>query len=285
MSKKINSNKKQKDYWTGPAGRVWVEGKNEKDNMLLPLGNALLNKIDFKSSMQVLEVGCGTGYIIEQISKKIGSDGNITGVDISETMILEAKRNLNNSNTINANCLVLDAENDYLGDCLYDLICSRFGVMFFKNPFKAFSNMNRALKNSAHINFVCWQDHKLNPWNSIPLRVVKNYIELPKIEKREPSPFAFSEKEYIYEILNSSNFKNVEIIDHEDIIELYKGLNLNDAVEDYLNNTPVFSEKYHLLSGNIKEKLYHDLLESLENYYKKDSLKFNSKTWIVSATK
>ena len=87
----MNSNIKQKEFWTGPAGKVWVEGKKEKDNMLLPLGNFLLKNIKFKSDMNILEIGCGTGYVMKQLRESIGDTGSVTGVDISQTMIKEAE--------------------------------------------------------------------------------------------------------------------------------------------------------------------------------------------------
>ena len=176
----MNSNIKQKEFWTGPAGKVWVEGKNEKDNMLLPLGNFLLKNIKFKSNMNILEIGCGTGYVMKQLRDSIGITGSVTGVDISQTMIKEAETYIKKNGLDNTDCKVLDAENDSLGESQYDLVCSRFGVMFFKNPFKAFENMYKALKNNSYIHFICWQDHKTNPWNSLPLRVVKKYIDYQK---------------------------------------------------------------------------------------------------------
>ena len=281
----MNSNKKQKEFWNGPAGKVWVEGKNEKDNMLLPLGNELLKRSNIISGMKVLEVGCGTGYIMGQLSKKVGKNGFVTGVDISQTMISEAERYLYNLGITNTTCQVLDVENDDLGKFKYDMIISRFGVMFFNNPIKAFKNLIHSLNDNSYIHFICWQNHKLNPWNSVPLRVVKKYIELPVIEERAPSPFAFADKDYIYEILNKSQYKNINIEGYGNLIELHKGFNLNDAVLDYLYKTPIFTEQYLKLSDNKKNKLFKDLLTELKKHHADDSFKFNSKTWIVSAQK
>ncbi|MBT34815.1 MAG: hypothetical protein CMP15_00970 [Rickettsiales bacterium] len=281
----MNSNIKQKEFWTGPAGKVWVEGKNEKDNMLLPLGNFLLKNIKFKSNMNILEIGCGTGYVMKQLRDSIGITGSVTGVDISQTMIKEAETYIKKNGLDNTCCKVLDAENDSLGESQYDLVCSRFGVMFFKNPFKAFENMYKALKNNSYIHFICWQDHKTNPWNSLPLRVVKKYIDLPKIEDKAPSPFAFANKEYIKEILVNANFTDINIIDHTDDIELFKGFELHAAINEFLNKTPVFTDQYNELSDKHKKALFNDLLLNLKNYYVSDALKFSSKTWVVSAKK
>ena len=41
-----NQNVKQKTFWSGKGGDVWVERQTELDITLEPLGNAALEKID-----------------------------------------------------------------------------------------------------------------------------------------------------------------------------------------------------------------------------------------------
>ena len=38
----------------------------------------------------------------------------------------------------------------------YDLLFSRFGVMFFSDPEAAFENLRKALKTTGRMVFVCW---------------------------------------------------------------------------------------------------------------------------------
>ena len=40
-------NKKQKDFWSGAGGDVWVDKQKEMDIMLNPLGNKAINNINF----------------------------------------------------------------------------------------------------------------------------------------------------------------------------------------------------------------------------------------------
>ena len=281
----MNTNIKQKEYWSGPAGKVWVEGKVEKDNMLLPLGNAALNRSNISDGMTALEVGCGTGYVMAQLSSKVGEFGKVYGVDISQTMINEAENYLKHLGIMNTECKVLDVENDPLDESFYDSVFSRFGVMFFSNPIKAFNNINKSLKKNAYITFICWQEQKLNPWNGIPLDIVKKYIELPILNERAPSPFAFASKDYTYNIIRDTNFKKIEINSHDENIELYKDLNLKDAIKEYLYKTPIFTKQFLAMSDKNKSKLFEDLQLKLKKYYHKKVLKFPSKTWIIRAQK
>ena len=65
----MNSNEKQKEYWTNSAGNLWVKDKSEKDNMLEPLGNYALSKFNIIKGMTVLDIGCGTGKTTTQRAK------------------------------------------------------------------------------------------------------------------------------------------------------------------------------------------------------------------------
>ena len=50
-----------------------------------------------------------------------------------------------------------------------DLIVSRFGVMFFDDPPRAFANLHRAMRKGGRLAFVCWQALHKNPWMSVPM--------------------------------------------------------------------------------------------------------------------
>lgn len=51
-----------------------------------------------------------------------------------------------------------------------DLLFSRFGMMFFAEPARAFANLRTALKPSGRLAFACWRKFNENPWLQVPLR-------------------------------------------------------------------------------------------------------------------
>jgi SAM-dependent methyltransferase len=58
----------------------------------------------------------------------------------------------------------------YLFETAFDLLFSRFGVMFFAEPARAFANLRTALKPSGRLAFPCWRKFNENPWLQVPLR-------------------------------------------------------------------------------------------------------------------
>ena len=281
----MNSNEEQKDYWTNSAGKLWVKDKVEKDNMLEPLGNYALSKFNIIEGMNVLDIGCGTGITTTQIAKKINNIGYVSGLDFSETMINEAIKYSEKLGIKNINFAVKDIQNEELKILEYDAAFSRFGVMFFSNPIMAFKNIYSALKKNGILTFICWQSQKENPWYNSGLEIVKKYIDVPLPKENSPGPFAYADKSYIHNILTNSGYKDIEFYSYEKDIELFKGLTLESAIREYIESTPIFKEKMLILGALDKEKIFLEIKDIWEPYFKDKHLLFPSKTWVIKCKK
>lgn len=281
----MNSNEEQKDYWTNSAGKLWVKDKVEKDNMLEPLGNYALSKFNIIEGMNVLDIGCGTGITSTQIAKKINNIGYVTGLDFSKTMINEAIKYSEKLGIKNINFAVKDIQNEELKILEYDAAFSRFGVMFFSNPIMAFKNIYSALKKNGILTFICWQSQKENPWYNSGLEIVKKYIDVPLPKENSPGPFAYADKSYIHNILTNSGYKDIEFYSYEKDIELFKGFTLESAIREYIESTPIFKEKILILGALDKEKIFLEIKDIWEPYFKDKHLLFPSKTWVIKCKK
>ena len=281
----MNSNEEQKDYWTNSAGKLWVKDKVEKDNMLEPLGNYALSKFNIIEGMNVLDIGCGTGITTTQIAKKINNIGYVSGLDFSETMINEAIKYSEKLGIKNINFAVKDIQNEELKILEYDAAFSRFGVMFFSNPIMAFKNIYSALKKNGILTFICWQSQKENLWYNSGLEIVKKYIDVPLPKENSPGPFAYADKSYIHNILTNSGYKDIEFYSYEKDIELFKGLTLESAIREYIESTPIFKEKMLILGALDKEKIFLEIKDIWEPYFKDKHLLFPSKTWVIKCKK
>ncbi|HJS83156.1 MAG TPA: methyltransferase domain-containing protein, partial [Nitrososphaera sp.] len=48
--------------------------------------------LDVNESQEILDVGCGTGGAVQVLGSRVGGSGRVVGLDISKTMIDEARR-------------------------------------------------------------------------------------------------------------------------------------------------------------------------------------------------
>lgn len=279
-----DKNVKQKEFWSGAGGDVWVNKQKEMDIMLNPLGQRAIDKLDLSNGKRILDIGCGCGATTLEIAKMI-PEGKIIGVDISEPMLNQARKDALEMSLSNTEFVVQDVQTDEISKDAFDIAFSRFGVMFFEDSYVAFKNINNALKIGGQLSFVCWQEPLLNPWQSLSIQVIKQFIDLPAPAPKSPGPFAFEDKSYIEDILDRSNFKEINIDDNQEEIIMFSGKSLKEASEDYLTINPVVTEMLKNSPKELKEEILEALIIKFSDFHEDHGLVFPSATWIVTAKK
>ena len=279
-----DKNIKQRQFWSGAGGDVWVNKQREMDIMLNPLGDRVIERLDLKSDAKIIDIGCGCGATTLEIAKKI-TQGEILGVDISEPMLDKAAETAREMSLSNISFEVKDVQVDVMPQNYFDVAFSRFGVMFFEDPFEAFKNIHSSLKVDGLLSFVCWQNASLNPWQSLSIQVIKEFLDLPAPAPKSPGPFAFEDKTYLEEILRESGYKGLEILDNQEDIVMFSGKSIREACEDYLTINPVVTEMLKNSKPELTEEILEALVIKFSNFHQNDGLLFPSATWIVTAKK
>ena len=279
-----DKNIKQKQFWSGVGGDVWVDKQREMDIMLNPLGERAIQGLDLSGERKILDIGCGCGATTLEIAKAV-TQGEVIGVDISEPMLERATKTASDMMLNNTSFQVKDVQVDEMPRSYFDIAFSRFGVMFFEDPFEAFKNINHSLKDNGQLSFVCWQHASLNPWQSLSIQVIKEFLDLPAPAPKSPGPFAFEDKSYINEILTESGFRDIQIKDNQEDIVMFSGKSIREACEDYLTINPVVTEMLKNSPTELREEILEALIGKFSDFHNNDGLLFPSATWIVTAKK
>ena len=289
IKKSMNDNQtpnvKQKFFWSGKGGDAWVQRQYELDITLAPLGEAALSKIDLTSCKHVLDVGCGTGRTTLDIATQLPVNSRVTGMDISVPMLEQAKSLATDEKVANIDFTMQDVQLEPLATNKYDAAFSRFGVMFFDDPKKAFLNIFNSLQKEAALAFVCWQSPANNPWYGASANVLKKYLDLPVPIKRAPSPFAFQEPEYIEEILTIAGFQNIKVEPLIMPILWFANQNLDEAISNSMSLNPIIAEIIMSVKQDVRDNITKSLAEAFSPHMTEEGLLFDSATWIVSAKK
>jgi ubiquinone/menaquinone biosynthesis C-methylase UbiE len=146
----------QTKLWNGRAGHAWVEAQESLDQMLKPFEDLLVEAVSGGTAGRVLDVGCGTGSTTLAIARLLGAQGRCIGIDISEPMISAARLRAEREGTP-ASFICADAQTHVFEPAGFDMIVSRFGVMFFDDAVEAFANLRRAAGDDAELRFVAWR--------------------------------------------------------------------------------------------------------------------------------
>jgi SAM-dependent methyltransferase len=94
---------------------------------------------------RVLDVGCGRGAATVALAEAVGSDGRVTGIDLSPKMIEACAADLAGRGLSNVELHVMDASSPSLPTAGYDLVVSSLVVFFLPDPLAALVAWRRLL--------------------------------------------------------------------------------------------------------------------------------------------
>jgi ubiquinone/menaquinone biosynthesis C-methylase UbiE len=201
----------QTRLWNGLAGRAWVETQELLDQMFKPFEDLLVEAVSAESGGRVLDVGCGTGSTMLAVARLLGAKGRCIGIDISDPMIAAARARAERESTP-ASFIRANAQIHAFEPASFDMIISRFGVMFFDDSVRAFANLRRAARHDAEFRFVAWRSAAENPFMTTAERAAAPLLpNLPARRPEAPGQFAFADRRRIYSILEESGWAEIDI--------------------------------------------------------------------------
>jgi len=113
----------------------------------------LLEKLSSISYDTFLDLGCGTGAVLQSILEK-DSSKKAYGLDLSENMLQKAKEKLNNK----ANLILGDSDNLPFENDFFDVVYCNDSFHHYPSPQTAISEVCRVLKpEGTFIICDCWQ--------------------------------------------------------------------------------------------------------------------------------
>ena len=97
-----------------------------------------------------------------------------------------------------------DAQVEPFADGRFDLVVSRFGVMFFSDPVAAFANLARATRPGGRLGLVVWRPFAGNEWVEAPRAALAVGRDLPPIPEDVPGPFGLADPDRVRRILDDA---------------------------------------------------------------------------------
>jgi SAM-dependent methyltransferase len=224
-------------YWNGPGGQRWTDRHAAQDILLAPISRLLIDRAGVKPGERVLDVGCGCGSTSAAWAREVGPSGYVLGVDISAPMLALAAKLKQPG--LPLDFALADATVYPFDPASFDLLVSRFGVMFFAEPAVSFAHMRHALRPSGRVAFACWREPRDNPWMMAPLQAVYQHVpKLPPQEPDDPGPFAFASEERVKRILDEAGYEGIAIERCDLSLDIAVGGGLEAAVKSALEIGP-----------------------------------------------
>lgn len=201
----------QAALWNGRAGRAWIDGQATLDRMFSSFEELLADTVRATSARRVLDVGCGTGSTTLAAARAAGAQGDCLGIDISEPMVAVARERAAQQGST-ARFIAADVQTRAFEPARFDLVISRFGVMFFNAPVAAFANLRRAASADARLQAIAWRSAAENPYMTAAERAAAPLLpNLPVRAPGAPGQFAFADRHRVASILQKSGWGEIDI--------------------------------------------------------------------------
>ncbi len=264
--------------WAGQSGERWLSNVDRLEEMLEPIGHALIELAACQPGEQIIDVGCGAGVTSILIAQKVGSAGAVTGLDISPVLVAEATKRAQDLGLENLKFVLGDAAIAELPLAHADCLISRFGIMFFSDPQVAFTHLRSFLKPSGRMAFTCWAPLLQNLWRLEVGDIINAHFPSPTSVPRAPGPFAFDDPLYIQEILKAAGFKDIKISPWKNNLCIGgAGSNAESAAEFLLKAMGIAQ-----LPEDLPAEIHHKLKERLETFETRDGVQMPAAAWLIS---
>jgi ubiquinone/menaquinone biosynthesis C-methylase UbiE len=205
------SNEDQAKAWNGPSAAAWIDAQVVLDQMFQPIEDLLVEAVSAAGARRVLDVGCGTGSTTLAIVRHLGPEGRAVGVDISGPMIAVAQAHAKREG-LAATFIAADAQTHAFEPASFDMIVSRFGVMFFDNFVGAFANLRRAAADGAVLQGIVWRSAAENSFMTTAERAAAPLLpDLPPRQPNAPGQFAFADARRVQSILDESGWGKIDL--------------------------------------------------------------------------
>ncbi len=280
-------NAEQIDYWNGPVGLRWLAYNDWLDERTAAYGRAAFAAAAPQPGESVLDIGCGAGATSFELARAVGASGSVAGVDVSAPLLGRARERAA-AQGMNVEFREADASRPGFAAHSFDLLYSRFGVMFFDDPTAAFAELRKTLKPGGRLAFACWQGPQLNDWYELPLAAIADLVERTPVDTRQPGPFALSDADRVREVLGEAGFAQIELEPFATPFYLGRGATREAMADDAMAQVFRVGPIARLLESHSEQtnaKAREAIRAALLRIAGDDGLEVGGAVWVVTARK
>jgi SAM-dependent methyltransferase len=279
MSEIVNADQAQ--AWNGGQARSWLDREDQHANAARAHREALLEAAAVAPGEQVLDVGCGTGATTRAAARAAGDGGQATGLDISEPLLARARQRAADAGITNVEFVCADAQVAPLAEGRFDLVMSKFGVMFFADPVAAFLNLAQAVRPGGRLAFVSWRPPEENEWIQVLRTAAAGGRDAPPITVGAPGMFGLAEREHVAGVVATAGFTDV----HLEPLDLPFALGPLDDACGFGAEVGVVRALLDDLEPDARTAALDSLWAALAAHDGPDGVVLGSAVWVVTASR
>jgi SAM-dependent methyltransferase len=231
------------ETWDGDRAARWVRQSAGLEKQLAPVSAHLFAAAGLAPGEAVLDVGCGTGPTTRDAATEVGPTGRVTGLDVSQDMLDAAAAVPATADAAPIDWLLADATTWSPPDPPpYDVVLSRFGVMFFSDPAAAFAHLAQATRRGGRLALAVWDRRDASELFAVPLRAALEAMARHGVTTDVPAddegPFSLHDPAAVDGLLTGAGWSEVQVAEHDVALPFVGGVPARDAAVAALDFGP-----------------------------------------------
>ncbi len=190
------------------AIRTWLRGATQ----------AMLDAAQVQAGARVLDIAAGAGDQSLDIAQRVGQHGLVLATDISPGILALAKANAMAAGYPQVNTQLADAQSLGLAGANFDAAVSRLGLMFCREPQRAFQQAHAALKPNGRLAALVFAQPQHNPCLVISIATARKHAGLPPLSLDRPGDYcepgslmSLGQPALLASLLADAGFVNVKV--------------------------------------------------------------------------
>ncbi len=161
----------------------------------------------------------------------------------------------------------------------FELIVSRFGVMFFDDPVTAFANLRAAAADGAGLRLIVWRGPRDNPFMTTAERAVAPLLPDQPLRRTDgPGQFAFADRARVEQILADGGWSEVELTPTDVVCTLPA----HDLVR-YLTQLGPVAHALREVDPALRPRIVETAQAAFAPFVDGDVVRFTAGCWTVTA--
>ena len=224
------------------------------------LAEDLVDRVNVRPRERVLDVACGTGVVSRRAAQRVGSFGQVTGIDLNPEMIdvaRSAAAYIDQIEFLEGSALELP-----VADGRYDVALCQQAIMFLPDRERAAREMYRALKPGGRVGLNVFRTLEYLPAFAHLIRALEKHSS-PSAAEFMRSPFVMESVGQMRSLFEQAGFVNIEVLIRIDTLRYpsvahlvrYETLNIpDDDIRTEQVQTALTREMESLVEANVDDQ-------------------------------
>ncbi len=283
MSENATANADMQRHWNEVAGPRWVARAGRQEARNIEVAGSVATRRHSQSP--------ASGYSISAAAParpRSRSPARWRPAAMSPASIFpnrcsgQARKNIDAAGLGNVSLILADAQVHRFAPHSFDLLISRFGVMFFSDPVAAFTNLYGGLRQGGRLCMAVWSTIDANTHWKIPYEIAVRHLGEPApADPRDPGPMAFRDPDYLREFLGKAGFADVMVTPRPFTV-------IGDTAESEAEHSASFGPAWRLMEEKnaleaVRQAIVAETATALAPYMTPDGLRLPGTVLLVQA--